>query len=261
MKQVSDSEWVISLYDYDHLDTQSLIMRFSNLIFALFDGVGIEVTHYAAEAPGFTGRLQRATEKSYGRLLNTKFEKTRVLSLSSIPKGSKGLGFDRVASASISFVPVSLDPAVPHETLMVFALNEAIATFSGSEFMHILSELVKLNSWSSGYAFIDRSDRNPEIHALVCSNGYLTANEEEMLNRWYSAPANVKMARARSVYPFNLLNKQQLAQITRDGRSLSDYIESKDTLTSIEHLSLWSVPIEKLNERIEDLRGSQAIVG
>lgn len=96
-------------------------------------------------------------------------------------------------------------------------------------------------------------------------NGRLSATDQRLLNAWYAAPADVRVRHLRDVYPYNLLNEQQLNQEIRAGVRLKDFIEQQPggTLSRLtdDGLYQWKISDDiALSQRRKQLRGLPLLV-
>ncbi len=237
MNSQSQSEWVIGLNRYSDLPlTGGVFSKFYSTASRLFSKLGVTSTHLGAEGRGQSGKFVRCSGNAAKRLVDSGFSEITVLSCVASTKTSKEPSFDREVSASLSWTP-------PGEIILSFVVNEGIAAFQSHNFEYVLTELLRFDDWSFGYAFRDLVARQPEFHVLSLDSGNLDYAESAALRRWYLANSVERTHRLRSVYPITIVNDNQLKSVVQ-GKLLSEIIEAtaKTTVSRVGNLTVWRVP-------------------
>jgi hypothetical protein len=174
------------------------------------------------------------------------------LTVASNPEGSQQPGYDAFASVGLTHLGSN------NETLLCVLLEERFAEFGGPGFLKILTSLVALQKWDFGYSVCQPIRNKPLFHVLGLDDGKLTPTESKLLNAWYAAPPSDRVRRLRDVYPFYVVNEQQLSARTGGGRSLREFIErdGRSSLRSLDASGLWLWCVERAS--LADIRAQLA---
>ncbi len=244
MDQLNEHEWVIGLHDYRGVsEPQELFAAFHGLVMDELVQLGLELTYVAIEGDGYSEKAAKVKGTAYKRLKEAKFTGITGLDLSCNPTESDEPAYDRFFGASLSITP-------HNDNLLAFCLNDGILAFGSDGFRRILKRVANLHDWTTGYALVDLASKQPEFHVMGLDDGTLAADEYDRLVRWYTSRREDKMARIRSIYPFNLLNSDQLQQRLPSGQTVRDFAVSHDCSELITdgfgNLTLWVVPESEL---------------
>lgn len=240
---LSRSASAIGLYAYRQNDPgASLYARFYSLVIDQLTRLGVEPTYIGVDGEGYSEKLVEFGGREHKKVLNANFEDITGLSVVANPLGSNAPAFDSYFYSTVSFIESM------RQLDLCFTINESFLPFGTEAFDEALRELVELHPWDFGIGFCDAVDRDPELHILGASNGKLSKEEDAALNAWYSSPADVRLQRLRSIYPYNFVNEHQLAQEVQNGMSLKRLIRELPvgTLESLGQngMYLWKVPDE-----------------
>lgn len=228
----------LGLFRHGRLPPRQLLAEFQRVVETQWQRLGVRATYVAIDGRGYRGKCTKYGGRTHRRAMESGFDHVDVLAIVANPPDSDAPAFDSFADASLSF-------SEPVQTCsLCVSLNECFVRLSSPAFEDLLRELVDLSDWDYGYALAGDVDSKPECHVLEVDTGRLTPEEWTELNTWYGTPAEVRRTRLRGVYPFYVLNGEQLRASGRSDRSLRDCIESLpgSRLTPLSHgLTLWAV--------------------
>ena len=258
--QLNGSAFALALYEYGPRHPGSALFRkFYSATTGLFQSLGIQPTFIAAEGEGYSGKFAKFGGKTRMRLLESDFSGISVLSLGANPSNSDSPAYDSFAMASLSYV------GADEELLLCLVVNEAFVKLRSERCDAIVSDLARFHHWDFGYGFSGDAADQPELYILGMDNGRLSKEEQRLLNAWYTAPADVRVRRLRDLYPYNLLNEEQLDRETSPGVRLKDFIKRQPgcTLTPVSDNGLyqWKVSDDTtLSHLRERLCGASVLV-
>ena len=230
----------LGLYEYGEPHPGNAIFgRFYSVATDLFQSLGIQPTFIGAEGEGYSGEFTKFGGRTQTKLLKSDFSGISVLSLAANPSTSDSPAYDSFAMISLSYVEAD------RELLLCLVVNEAFVKLRSEQWDAIVSTLAHFHHWDFGYGFSANAADQPELHILGMDNGRLSKEDQRLLNAWYAARADVRVRRLRDVYPYNLLNEQQLHQEIGTGVRLKNFIEQQPgcTLTRLtdDGLYQWKV--------------------
>lgn len=239
MERLNQREWVIGLHDYHGIPKPQMVFAaFHELVIEELRQLGLDVTYVEIEGDGYVDKATKARGTAYRRVKDDGFAGITGLSLICNPPNSDAPAYDRFFSASLGITP-------HNDNLLAFCLNDGILAIGSDGFRRILKRLANLYDWTTGYALIDLASKHPEFHVMGLDDGQLSADEYDRLTRWYTAKREDKVTRIRSIYPFNLLNHDQLQQRLSNGQTVRQFVESHDSSILIAegygNLALWVV--------------------
>lgn len=236
MSKFIPNSWAIGLYSYStsHPGAKNFY-DFYDLVLAAFESAGITPTYFAAEGAGYRGNHSKYGGRIHNKALKAGFADIDVMSLVANPEGSQEPNYDKFASASLGYVKET------GETLLCFALDERFIEFGGDVFESIFQSLIALRSWDFGYALSLPIEKMPEFHVLGLDGGGLNQEESRRLNSWYASLRAERLCKIRDVYPYVVLNPEQLAAKISEMQDLEGFARSEpqSTLTRLGATSLW----------------------
>jgi hypothetical protein len=256
--QLDRSASAIGLYEYGKPHPgNALFGKFYSVAIDLFQSFGIQPTFIGAE--GYSGKFTMFGGRTQTKLLKSDFSGISVLSLAANPSTSDSPAYDSFAMTSLSYVDAD------QELLLCLVVNEAFVKLRSERCDAMVSDLAHFHHWDFGYGFSANAADQPELHILGMDNGRLSKEDQELLNAWYTARADVRVGRLRDVYPYNLLNEQRLHQEVRAGVRLKDFIEQQPgcTLTRLmdDGLYQWKVSDDTILDQLrKQLRGLPIMV-
>jgi hypothetical protein len=241
--------WAIGLYAYPARRHEERVFRqFYELALHAFEVGGVPPTYFAADGTGYSGKLTKWGGRTQSKAINTGFADIQVMSLVSNPEESDEPGFDRSASASLSYVESA------GELLLCVMMEERLLAFASPEFERLLESFLTLVNWDFGYALCQPVEKKPEFHVLGIDGGDLDQEERRRLNAWYAAAPGERVQRLRDVYPYLLLNSQQLHAPISETQTVEDLASSEtaSVLTRQNSGALWMWKIQ--SNHVESLR-------
>jgi len=253
---LSSQEWALGLFDYSGGELSADEFRvFNDLISKFLSRAETPPTYFAAEGKGYSGEFVEIGGRAHKKLLKANYEGISALSFASNPEGSESPSYDRHAIANLRsnhYGGAELSVAV----------NNGVIAFADESFEGLVLELLKIRSWSFGFALIDEVDKQPDFHIQSIDNGKLNPEEQASLMTWYIAQPDEKRVKLRSVYPWMLLNQQQAAQDVA-GQTLLEFIEAKGShdISRLDNGFVWKVPQDELKNLHSELKGSGVFVG
>ncbi|WP_125461770.1 MULTISPECIES: hypothetical protein [Rhodomicrobium] len=244
---MEENAWALALFSYSVPPPGAEgFGQFFDLALSTFQDLGIKPTYFAADGPQDTGDLVPFSGAAQIRLSQAGFAGIRTLAVVANPEGSKQPGYDAFAHIGLAHI------ANISESLLTLSIEERFADFGGPQFKRILASLVALQKWDFGYALCQPIKKKPLFHVLGLDDGKLTPAESKLLNAWYASSPSDRVRKLRDVYPFYLVNDQQLAAKVGGGTSLREFIQEDrgSTLQSLDDsdLRLWSVDSASLAE-------------
>lgn len=256
-KLLSSQEWALGLFDYSGGELSADEFRlFNDLISEFFSRTESFPTYFAAEGKGYTGEFVEIGGRAHKKLLKANYEGISALSLASNPEGSNSPSYDRHAIANLGtnhYGGAELSVAV----------NNGLIAFSGESFDELVVELLKIRSWSFGFALVDEVDRQPDFHIQSIDNGKLNSEEQASLMAWYVAQPDEKQVRLRNIYPWMLLNQQQAAQDVGSDQTLLEFIEGQKShvISKFDNAFVWKVPQDELKSIHSKLKSRGVFIG
>ena len=217
---------VLGLYEYGNPHPgNALFSRFYSVATDMLHSFGIQPTFIGAEGNGYSGKFTKFGGRTQAKLLQSGFSDISVLTLAANPASSDAPSYDSFACLSLSYVDTST------ELLLCVAMNEAFVKLGSERFDAAAGSLARLHHWDFGFGFSDDAAAQPELHILGMDNGRLCPEDQSLLTAWYEAAADVRVGHLRDVYPYNLLNEQQLQQEVAAGVRLKEFIEQQPGCT------------------------------
>jgi hypothetical protein len=257
-RPLSASVSAIGLYSYDGVKpTADLFARFHEIVLRTFAEAGIELTYFGAD-PGFGEKLRPVRGRTYGKLLDSRFETITELSLVANPRGSDSPAFDHFAFASLAYLEAT------QELLGYVTANESFISFGSQAYDQLFAALVDLKRWSFGFGFAAAREMDPDLYILGCNNGKLSKAQERLLNVWYACEAETRSNLLRDLYPYNLLNERQLEHRLAGGLSLLEFAQREPGTTlnrAPTGLAIWRIPKESVEQIKRRLEGSSVFIG
>jgi hypothetical protein len=258
--QLEKSAFALGLYKYGKPHPgNALFGKFYSVITDLFQSLGIQPTFIGAEGEGYSGKFAKFSGKTRTKLLESDFSGISVLSLAANPSTSDSPAYDSFAMASLSHVDAD------QELVLSLVVNEAFVKLRSEPCDAIVNGLARFHDWDFGFGFSANAADQPELHILGMDNGRLSKEDQRLLNAWYAALADVRVRRLRDVYPYNLLNEQQLYQEITTEKCLKDFIEQQPgcTLTRLTDYGLYQWKLSDdttLGQLRKQLRGLPIMV-
>jgi hypothetical protein len=258
--QLAQTASALGLHEYrDQPPSRETFKQFHALVMETFRLHGITPTYFGAEGEGYPDKYTKISGRAYSKLIKSDFSGICELSLAANPSTSDAPAYDSFAAASLGYVDAM------QELLLCMVVNEAFIKIRSGEWEALVGAFTRFHRWDCGYGFSGNVADQPELYIMGMDNGRLSKEDQELLNAWYAAPAEVRVSRLRDVYPYNLLNEQQLHQEIRAGARLKDFIEQQPgcTLTRLtdDGLYQWKISDDTtLDQLRKQLRGLPVMV-
>jgi hypothetical protein len=240
MFDLSEYEWVIALHDYRSIASpERLFSDFHQRVTEELQRKGLAPSYVGVDGKGYSEKFQKASGAAHKRAQASGFSDITSLGIICNPTSSGSPAYDRFVSISLG-----INEIIDNSSLC-FAMNNGIIEFGSEGFHRILKEMANLHDWGFGYAFIDHVKKQPEFHALGIDDGNLSDDELARLTKWYCSPPEEKIKKARSIYPYILLNEVQMSQVIDDGQTLKEFAQGCANSTWTDNgygsLGLWSI--------------------
>lgn len=257
--ELKSTACALGLYQYkgEH-PAADLFHRFYSTMLSFLHSVGVNPNYIGVDGDGYPDKLQKIGGRVEKKLLDTSFSGVNSLSLVANPDGSDSPAYDAFMSTSVGFVESA------QELLLSFVINESFVKLRSPEYDRLLRSQVELCRWDFGYGFSSSVEKQPDFHILGVDNGKLSAEEYKSLSTWYAAPGEVRTALLRDVYPYNLLNENQLDSQVSDGVTLRQFAQRQPgcalTRLTDDGLHLWQVPDAEVARLRKVLVGSPVLM-
>jgi len=251
--------FAIGLYSYSlpHPGGEGF-QRFYNLVMESFQEVGLTPTYFAAEGTGYRGDFSKFGGRVHSKAVKTEFAGINVMSLVVNPEGSDEPGYDSFVSASLGYVDET------GELLLCFSMEERFMAFDGENFLRVFKSLVELLPWDFGYALSQPVEQKPEFHVLGLDGGTLSEEDRCRLNSWYASVPEERIRRVRDIYPYIILNKEQLSTTLSNGETLEKFAQKEQgsVLTCLDGspLLLWRIKPGAISEIRTKLAGERVLI-
>ncbi len=256
--KLSSSASALGLYKYECSPEYGLFGRFYSAVINQLQLWGVAATYVGADGNGYSGKLTKVGSRTHDKLVKSNFANVSVLSITANPTESEQPSFDCFVSASLSYVKAN------RELLACIVVNESFAKIHSPKFEGLLQSQVELCRWDFGYGFSSSVEKQPDFHILGLDSGKLTAEEYKSLRTWYTANEDIRMTLIRDVYPYNILNEEQLNIQVSESDTLFQIATSQPgcTLKRLTDygLHLWQVPDSEIPRLRNTLAGSPALV-
>ena len=192
--------------------------RFHELAISMLEKRGVGATYFASDGKGHSSNLAKLGNAAHRRLLACGFNELTLLSVVAVPKGSDAPAYD--LTASVDFLS-------SHELGTEFALFSKDARFplEPHSFRELLAGLIALYDWDFGYVTHPPFERSPQAYISGYCDGTQPQDEEDRNQIWYDAPPEVRLRRARNIFPLSLLNPAQLGAPVAPGKTLAEILQ------------------------------------
>lgn len=213
--------------------------RFHELAISMLEERGVQATYFASDGKGHSSNLAKLGNAAHRRLLASGFNELTFLSVVAVPKGSDAPAYDLMAS---------VDFHSSHELGTEFVLFSKDARFplEPQSFRELLVGLIALYDWDFGYVTHPPFERSPEAHICGYCDGTQPQDEEDRNQIWYDASSEVRLHRARNIFPLSLLNPAQLGAPVAPGKTLAGILQGSPgcTLDELVPGRLWLSTVE-----------------
>lgn len=213
--------------------------EFHEFAISMLEERGVQATYFASDGKGHSSNLAKLSNAAHRRLLASGFNELTLLSVVAVPKGSDAPAYDLTAS---------VDFYSSHELGTEFALFSKDARFplEPQSFRELLVGLIALYDWDFGYVTQPPFERSPQAYISGYCDGTQPKDEEDRNQIWYDAPPEVRLRRARNIFPLSLLNPAQLVAPVAPGKTLAGILQGTPgcTLDELVPGRLWLSTVE-----------------
>ncbi|WP_447945281.1 hypothetical protein [Stenotrophomonas indicatrix] len=230
--------FALGLFNYSNSTAGAQVFqRFHDISISMLELRGIQATHFAADGTG--GEMAKLGSTAHRRLLASDFGDLTLLSIVAVAKGSDAPAYDLTASADFS----SCRDLGTELTL--FSKDNRFPLESHS-FRELLVRLITLYDWDFGYVTHPPFERSPQAYIASYCDGTQPQDEEDRNQVWYDAPPEMRVRKARNIFPFSLLNPAQLSSPIAPGKTLTRLLQSTPgcTLDELVPGRLWLSTVE-----------------
>lgn len=237
----------VAFFKYeDEAPTSDQLRRAYEYFDAKLRRLGAEPTYFGV---GGYLKLKKYGGALHKRSLENNFAPTKDGSLGfSIycnPPGSDAPAYDYLALANYSYLPSQ------SEAVLTFYAEDRYINLPSPAFEDLLAEVAALQAWDFGHALSWPVEREPYMH-LIGGKRRDGSEETRRQDKWYAAQEAERLVKIRDVYPYNVLNAQQLAYPLSEATTLRDFI-ARDPDSALRPLTpgleLWTVEPEE-TERV-----------
>jgi hypothetical protein len=246
-------EWAVALFEY--LPTPPVPSSFHEYEALITEGLS-----HCDLKPNYMGvsgrrKLFKIGHSLHKKIMGSNFEGLTSLSLVVNPPESDAPAFDRIVDSAFGWIQ-------SNELHLHITAHEEAIPFLSARFWELLEPMFTWRQWSFGFGLLDVASRNPQLYVMGTSDGKLSREEEEALDRWYSTSPEVRQVKLREVFPLNILNERQLGQLVSSDQTLGDFIyNSAGTRTRLMGgLLVWEIPDDLLPRIRNELRGTDALI-
>lgn len=213
--------------------------KFHELGISMLEERGVQATYFASDGKGHSSKLAKLGNAAHRRLLTGGFNELTLLSVVAVPKGSDSPAYDLTAS---------MDFHSSHELGTEFALfsKDARLPLEPHSFRELLAGLIALYDWDFGYVTHPPFERSPQAYISGYCDGMQPQDEADRNQIWYDAPPEVRLRKARNIFPLSLLNPAQLGAPVAPGKTLAGILQDTPgcTLDELVPGRLWLSTVE-----------------
>lgn len=216
-----------------------MFQRFHDISVSMLEERGIQATYFASDGKGHSSKLAKLGNAAHRRLLASGFNELTLLSVVAVPKGSDAPAYD--LTASVDFASCS-----ELGTELCLFSKDARFPLESRSFRELLVELTTLYDWDFGYVTHPPFERSPQAYISGYCDGTQSKDEEDRNQIWYDAPPEVRLRRARNIFPLSLLNPAQLGAPVAPGKTLAGILQGTPgcTLDELVPGRLWLSTVE-----------------
>ena len=216
-----------------------MFQRFHDISVSMLEERGIQATYFASDGKGHSSNLAKLGNAAHRQLLASGFNDLTLLSVVAVPKGSDAPAFDLTASVDFS-------SSCELGTEMTVFSKDVRFPLEFHSFRELLVSLTNLYDWDFGYVTHPPFERSPLAYISGYCDGTQPQDEEDRNQAWHDAPPEVRLRRARNIFPLSLLNSAQLSVPVAPGRTLAGLLQSTAgcTLDELVPGRLWLSTVE-----------------
>jgi len=216
-----------------------VFQRFHDFSISMLEERGIQASYIASDGKGHSSNLAKLGNAAHRRLLASGFNGLTLLSVVAVPKGSDAPAYDLTASVDFSS---------SCELGTEFALFSRDARFplQPQSFRELLVRLIALHDWDFGYVTHPPFELSPQAYISGYCDGTQSKDEEDRNQIWHDAPPEVRLRKARNIFPLSLLNPAQLGAPVAPDKTLAGLLQGTPgcTLDELVPGRLWLSTVE-----------------
>ena len=255
--------WGLGLYAHTvpALAKESFQLVHSTLV-EIFERMGLTPTFFSFSDPEFRarGKFTKWNGKTHRRIVKSGFDNVALLSFAATESGSEAPAYDSFAYTAFSQLKIGADL----ETTFVLVVTDEKFSFGTSAFEQILSTAACLQKWEFGFAIKRVGFRQAESIVLGYGTDGLTEEEDRQSKAWYKTDPSMKSMKLRDIFPYLILNKNQIEQRLSGNTTLGDMLLSHQEARLSEipgtSLFLWKGSGAAVNETRAILKEADILV-
>lgn len=239
------------------MPTSSDLMRAYEELEDLIHDLNLEPSWFSADVSDGRGKWGRFGGTAHKKFLQSGGENYENIELCVAAAEGKYPARDKIAEAGFLFTPVSGD-------VIVDVVIQAPALTLGLSAETVIAKLASLWRWDYGFGLQRDSSKMPVTYLGAGLSGTETAEEQRRIEKWYATyQPEVRRARVRDIFPYNVVGEGHLLQALPDGRSLRAFIEA-DPDSELRALPgdlwLWKVAPDCTEAVRAKLRGTGVVI-
>lgn len=250
----------IAIGFYSHTSTaptSSDLMRAYEALDRLIHDLGFEPSWFSADVSDGRGKWGRFGGAAHKKFLQFGGEGYENIGLCVAAAEGKYPAHEKTAEVGFLFTPVSGD-------VMVNVAIQAPALAPGRSVEMVIAKLASLWRWDYGFGLQRDSSKIPLTYLGAGISGTETAEEQRRIEKWYATyQPDVRRARVRDIFPYNVVGEGHLARVLSNGWSLRAFIEA-DPDSSLQPLMndlwLWSVTPNRIEIVRDKLLGMGIVI-
>ena len=254
----SNREVAIAFYSYGRdAFAEDFVLKYLELVQKFFPKLGLGLSYWSVCRNDRCTGYKKVTPRTWSLFKPHNIE---ILSITSNPEGTDEPNFDKYAICPTSYSDVLKC------TRISFVVNKTFLQLHTEIFHQIFQEMLLLYPWDFGMAFEDKV-LSCEFQIYEGIYRKLPIPTQKNICKWYDVDVEDRLVKLRTIFPYNMLNINQLSREISKGVTLKDYIENSDTSLSkmLTHeankeLYLWTVPEDKVEKIHNDLIDKDIIV-
>lgn len=240
--------FAIGLFNHSSPPAASqLFRRFHDLSISMLEDRDIQATYFASDGKGQSSKLTKLGNAAHRRLLASDLSDRTFLCIVAAPQETDAPAYDLTASVTLSSCPEL-------GTELILFSKDARFPLESHSFRALLVGLTSLYDWDFGYVTHHPIDYSPQAYIASYCDGTQSQDEEDRIQVWYDAPPEIRLRKARNIFPFSLLNPAQLGVPVSPGRTLAEILQGTPgcRLDELVPDRLWLSTVEP--HRVQGLR-------
>ena len=237
--------------------TSSDLMRAYEALEDLTRDLDLQPSWFSADNSIGSGQWRKIGGAAHKKFLQSGGENYENVGLCVASAEGNAPGYDKTMEANFLFSPVSGD------VMVKIAVQEPALTLGRSAEV-VIAKLASLWRWDYGFGLQRDSSKMPLTYLGAGISRTETAEEQRRIEKWYATyQPEVRRARVRDIFPYNMIGEGHLAQALPDGRSLQAFIGTdpdSELLALKDDLWLWKVAPDRTEAVRAKLRGTGIVI-